>query len=490
MLHTEDYFGIDFGTTNSSVVSVIKSGNTINIDKFGEEGERPFPSLLAIDKISGEVYFGEDARTRRRELSDSCEIISSVKSYIDTDKKWDIAGEVWTPEIVVAQIFKSINERIHRYYNRDIKDAMISVPIGFSSSKRKIIRKALDRAGIQIKGFINESTSAIFKNYEEVKHHSKLAVFDWGGGTLDISIVELNDGKVYERATNGIKLGGDDIDVLLAKWVHSKIAKAKNLNIAFEEMDKRDQDRMLAVCEQAKKTLTYEDIKNISLMKYGDLGSFNIPLDIDMFSELISPLVEKALDTLKDTVKMAEMNMKEITGLIMVGGSSNLRPLYERIEELWGEELDVILPQDPEWNIAEGAALLNMDSGEFRLNQDIGVLLSDNSFFPIIERHTTVPIFNAIEHQYGLVDDSNSAVFLFSDNKIDPLSKEKNVLDRISIEAKGFFNENIVTKSYIDEDLVFKSKIKSSHLSDEYEEYEYSNLKFYYTLPDMSGDIR
>ena len=84
----------------------------------------------------------------------------------------------------------------------------------------------------------------------------------------------------------------------------------------------------------------------------------------------------------------------------------------------------------------------------------------------------------------------NSAVFLFSDNKIDPLSKEKNVLDRISIEAKGFFNENIVTKSYIDEDLVFKSKIKSGHLSDEYEEYEYSNLKFYYTLPDMSGDIR
>lgn len=491
MLYSQECFGIDFGTTNSSVVGISKSGGYFNINKLGEDGERPFPTLLAIDRISKEVYFGEEVKIKRRELSESCEIISSVKTYIGTDKRWDIGGEIWTPELVIAQIFTSISQKIERYYNKQIKKAVVSIPIGLPSSKRKSIRKGIESAGIEINGFINEATAAIFKNYDEVKGHSKLAVFDWGGGTLDISIAELHSGNLYERAINGIKLGGDDIDILLAKWVHSKVSQKKNLNIAFEEMDKKDQDRLITLCEDIKKTFTYEDVRNISLMKYGDLGAFNIPLDIDTFSELISPFVEKAIETLEETVNMAGMNMKEITGLIMVGGSSNLRPLHERIRQLWGEDLDIILPDEPEWNVAEGAALLNMDPGQFRINQDLGVLLSDNSFFPIVKKDSIVPTQDSIEHQFALVDDSNSAVFLFSDNKIDPSTKGKKVLDILTIKAKGFSNENIKMKSYIDEDLIFKSKIKSNHLGDKYiEEYEYPNIKFYYKLPKISGDVK
>lgn len=489
MLHSNEYFGIDFGTTNSSVVCVSKAGKAMRIDKLGIYGERPFPSLLVIDKITGERYFGEDAWRRRRELSDSCEVISSVKTQIEKDKKWDIAGEIWTPELVIAQIFISISETIEEYYGKKIKNPIVSIPIGLSSYKRKVIRKALEKAGIETAGFINESTAAIFNNYDEVKYHSKLAVFDWGGGTLDISIVELSGGKVFERATNGIQLGGDDIDILLAKWVHAKVAEKKNLNIAFEEMDKTDQDKLITHCEEIKKQLTYEDVRNISLMKYGVLGSFSIPLDIDTFSELIDPYVNQAIDLLEKTVKLAGMNMREITGMIMVGGSSNLRPLHEKIMQKWGQDMDVILPQNPEWNIAEGAALLNMDSGEFKLNQNIGVLLSDNSFFPLIKRDSVVPTPTPIEYQFGLVNDSNSGVFIFSDDKMDYYSKERNILDIVTVKTKGFTNENILLESFVDKDLVFKANIKSDHLSNRYEEqYEYSNLKFYYKLPYVSGD--
>lgn len=478
------YFGIDFGTTNSAMVGIIETSEGKNFVRYKDEVGGPFPSLIAIDKMTGATYCGRAAWQQRRELSESCEIISSVKSYLGTDKIWKIAGEIWTPERVATQLFLGLKENAREKYNTEIDEAVISVPVGFSSKKREALRKAAKLAGIEIKNFVSEPTSAIIKNFESLKKFSKVAVFDWGGGTLDVSVVEIKGGHIYELSVAGLSVGGDDIDLKLAQWAHTKAATKKNLNISFEDMLPRYQDKMLVGAERAKRNLCDEDSTSITILKYGELGSINIQVDIDTFSKLIDPIVENAIFTLEEAVKKAGLSMLEIDCILMVGGSSNLRPLLEKVEDRWSEQY-IEFPENTEWNVAEGAALLSINPGGFRLNQEIGLILSDDSFYPIKNKHDYVPC--EIQYfEFGIVEDSREARFIFSDNTRNTETNNRKILGFVSVPTYGFANEKIILEAHIDENLIFKANIKSNHRTNAYiRSFELTNIKFYYELPEM-----
>ncbi|MBW2741202.1 MAG: Hsp70 family protein, partial [Deltaproteobacteria bacterium] len=242
-------FGIDFGTTNSATVRI----EFEHIDRYDDEG-LPYPSIIAIDKMTGKVKSrGREAWKKRERLRNNCEIITSVKTYLGTDKTWNIGERTWYPRQVTTEILKGLKERVaERGDGIDMDSAVVAIPIGFSPIKRRELREAASDAGINILNFVSEPSAAVFKYYSEVSKWQKIAVFDWGGGTLDIAVVELNDGSVVELSTLGKRLGGDDINIKIAEWAHMQTLKKNGGNVSFKEMPSKCRDYMFQQSEDVK----------------------------------------------------------------------------------------------------------------------------------------------------------------------------------------------------------------------------------------------
>lgn len=478
----EYYFGIDFGTTNSAAVAIKKYKDSVSYINLSDDYGNPFPSLLAIDKNNGKVYCGRKVWQERRTLQDTCEIITSIKSYLDDENKiWKINNKLWTPKNLTTELFKAIKHHIEERIHEDVKvkNAVISIPVGFSSKKRKIIREAAKDAGIKVSNFISESTAVVFKNYRNLSKYRNIAVFDWGGGTLDISIVENINGKIKELSIEGEKIGGDDIDLEIARWIHKKIMKSKRGSLRFEDMSPKDQDKMIVVCERAKKELGENDLTSISITNYGEYGYVKIPLDIDEFTLILEKFIDKSIKCLKNAISNSGLGTHELDCIVMVGGSSYLVPLQDEIEELF-EDINIEYPQDAAWNVAKGATLLGLNPGEIKLNQDIGLVLSDESFFPILNKHDSIE--GNKNFVFGIVEDTNKARFVFTDSK--------KTIGYKNVPTYGFFQESIECNSKIDDNLIFCMDIKSKNMTEEYKtEFRYDKLKFYYDISKIDDSI-
>lgn len=478
----EYYFGIDFGTTNSAASSIVKLGDGEKKIRYGDIYGDPFPSLLVVDRETGESFCGRKAWEKRRQLSQSSHVIHSVKSYLGTNKKWEVAGKEWTPEMVTAQIFRGLKEKVRKKHNIEMSKAIVSIPVAFPADKRKALRKAANMAQIEVVSFVSESTAAFIRNYNKVSKYSKFAVFDWGGGTLDVSVIEHRNGKIYELGIDSQRKGGDDIDLKLAKWVHSKIVRKTGTETGFEDMDTEFQDKMLVRCERAKKALADSDSTVVALHNYGKFGMIKEAVDIDSFSLLISNDVENAISHLENTVKSAGMSMEELECIIMVGGSSYLRPLTEVIKTRWSRQ-EIVFPDDADWSVAEGAAMLSRSPGSFKINQDIGVVLSDNSFYPLIrkgnELSTKFPDF-----RFGVVEETNDARFMFSDGTGSTNADHSSILGYLTVPVYGFNREQLILQIFVDKDFICHIRIKSDRRPSEYSRtWMYPKLRFYYELP-------
>lgn len=480
------FFGIDFGTTNSAIAGVLQSRYGISSQEYGDRDGNPFPSLVAVDRLTGEVYCGRSAWQRRLALAENCEIIPSVKSLLGTDHLWNIRGEVWTPERVAAEILGALKQRVQDRNGVEMKEAVIAVPVGFSARQRASLREAARLAGIRVKSFVSESTAAIFKNYDILKGFSKIGVFDWGGGTLDVSVVENRQGRLYELAVDGMPVAGDHIDQMLARWIHGRACSDRGLTISFDELPPQFKDTLLVRAEKAKRDLSDDNSTSISF-NYAGIGVVNIQIDIDTFSKLIEPVVDRALFTFERAVRNAGINVEALDCVLVTGGSSNLRLLIEKMENRWSN-LYCEFPEEPDWVAAHGAALLSTNPGSFRLNQDIGLVLSDDSFFPLFRTHERLPCSEQV-YEFGVVEDSKTARFLFSDGGVLPGDQEHRILGYSEVPAYGFRNEILQLNSYIDEDLVFHATIRSDHMpAGTTRTFEYSRLRFYYDLPRIGGD--
>ncbi len=481
-LRIENYFGIDFGTTSSATVGYSVLDHVPEQFQYGDDEGRPIPSVIAIDKGTGEVFTGRDAWDKKMELSESCEYISSVKSMLDADFEWEIAGKIWTPVTVAAELFKALKKTVSDRTGAEMEKATVAIPIGFSPEKRNRLREAADLAGIRIESFISEPTAAFFANYDELRSSSIVAVFDWGGGTLDVSVLRNEGGKVSELATSGRNVAGDYIDDKIARRIHAKIARKKGFEIPFEDMPSVAQDMLRVRAERAKRGLGDDDTATISINNYGKYGVCRETLEYEWFADIVEPEVDMAIECLEETIHQSGVGLANIDRIVLVGGSSNLRPLLEKMERKYGDKM--FFPDETMWNVGQGAAKLAMTPGAYYSNQSIGIILSDKSYFELLAPETELKQWSK-NCRFGIVDTSKEARFIFGGSP--DIEKSSERFRTLEVPSYSFLQEQIEVQAFVDNDMIFRVLAGSTMRSKEYQRvWEYPQLKCYYKLPERN----
>ena len=276
----------------------------------------------------------------------------------------------------MALFLKHVKDTVKRI-RPDFDEAVFSIPVDFSARARAELLEAAESIGIKVKGFVSESSSAYISK-RDIKAFSRVMVIDFGGGTLDLSILNLKHNRVYEDAIYGIKFGGDDIDKELALRIMPKVYPG----VSFDELESRKKDRLMSVVERMKIDFSEYDDYTITLGE----GSKPVDIDYGTFSDIITPLItENVLNSILRIMEKANANPESIDAVILAGGSSGLRPFADVILSLFGE--DKIISDDEnnryQWMVAKGAAITSAIDCDFRLSDDICILLSDGETYPI-----------------------------------------------------------------------------------------------------------
>lgn len=471
------YFGIDFGTTNSAVHAISAIGDRI-VDQFdiGENAKRPLPSFVAINKKTGKVVTGLEAKTNLIE-EDDYELFKSIKSIIGEDVEWDIAGKKWTPTDVASELFKALKTKAEATAKDKLKEAVIAVPVGFSSKKKNCVRKAAKIAGIKVKMFVSEPTSAFCSRRNEMHRYHNVAVFDWGGGTLDVVVLRVEDGIVHELSSSGMPIAGNYIDEILAKRICMNASSKNGEDFAFEDLSKKVKNRILQKCEQAKCDLADEDVVTISDANLDGHGGMMEKIDYQYFSLLIENEINQAVDCLMKALSQAGMNKESIDCILCVGGSSRLRPLQERLLKIFDRK-KLLFPRKAMWDIATGVSEIAYKPGCYTLSKPIGLMLSNNHFYPLLKTGQRVPCEEKTV-SFGVVDGSEDARFILTDGD----EGTQAFYEIFPIKIRGFIDEVMRVSCYVDSDMVFRMKIKSNRMPDDYYRvWTYSQLMVSYEI--------
>lgn len=475
------WIGIDFGTTNSAAISFLYERDSIERYEHGDSQGTPFPSIVGINKNTGEIITGRDAKNRRLELSEEFVFFTSIKTIIDKNKHYTVAGRIWTPVMLAAEILKGLKKEILRR-KVNAESVIMAVPVGFLPSKKRKLREAAELAGIKIETFISEPTAALVSNYKELKMCKNVAVFDWGGGTLDVSILHIEGGRIEEVITDGMDLAGDNIDRKIAEQMHKKYCLKKDVIKAFDEVDGKSRDRLLVKSEAAKIALSEgEDVANVMVPKYDNNGPLLASMDYELFKELVEPEVDQAIRCLDRAISKAHLNKANIDAVLCVGGSSSLKPFKERIQELYGEK--VVYPKRVMWDIAEGAATIGMTNsrGGYGMNQNVGVILSNGTFFPLLRKGQNIPCKEK-RINFAAVTDEKSVRFLITDAEApeDRTFEHPVVIER---EGQGFMSEQFEVSCFVDPDLLLRFRVRSTKFMREYlYMWTYDKLNIYYRI--------
>lgn len=479
-----EIFGIDFGTTNSATVGIL--GKTPR--QYGY-ADRPFPSVVAIDRLTGDVIArGLEAWKRRGELDASCAIITSPKSHLGTNHVWKIGGMEWTPVDIASEVFRGLRLLAEDRGGR-IQNAMVAIPVGFSPAKRRDVRRAAELAGIEVAGFVSEPTAAVLRNFHLVRRWSRVAVFDWGGGTLDISVVELSGKNVRELAAVGMELGGDNIDAKIAEWAHQQHLRRTGADTPFSEIDPSTRVRLLMHCEEAKCRLANEDMAEIFVANYLMSKNLLVTITPHQLHSLLAQEYSKAEGALKEVVcSRAGIGFDMLGCVLMVGGSSKLNGLHARIQSLVGD-CEVMPPaEDADWHVGQGAALLSASPGRYTTSNNFGVELSDGFFFPLVRQDTDVFECKG-SINFGITEDVQHASFNFHTSR-DPnsISTGQPGVQRVGnmlVPCNGFVNEAIRLDYEVDQNLFLTLTARSNLRGDsKITRWDFDQLLFTYDLPD------
>ena len=430
-----------------------------------------------LEKLSAAYNEALNAKLSINELK---EVTLQLYAYTGFPRCLNAAGVL--ESVVKARAEKGLKDEIRRK-NVDAKSVVMAVPVGFSPKKKMKLREAAQNAGLTIETFISEPTAALVSNYTKMRMFKNVAVFDWGGGTLDVSILHIEGGRVEEITTDGMNMAGDNIDRKIAEQMHKKYCLKKKISKSFEDVDGKSRDRLLVKSEAAKIALSEGDeIASVLVPNYDNNGVFRDYLEYELFEELVWPEVEEAIDCLKRAIKKARLNLANIDAVLCVGGSSRLKPFRERVIELCGKE-KVIYPEKVMWNIAEGAAIISMTNaaGGYGMNQDIGLILSNGSFYPLLKKGQRIPCKEK-KINFASVTDEKSVRFLVTDaeNPLKRTFEEPIVIDR---EGQGFMSEQFEVSCFVDPDLLLRFRVRSTEFMKKYlYMWTYNKLNIYYQI--------
>ena len=387
--------GIDLGTTNSCV-AVMEGGKPTVI--ANAEGARTTPSVVAFTK-NGDRLVGEPAK--RQAVTNADNTIASIKRDMGTDRGRTIDGKKYSPQQISAMILQKLKADAESYLGEKVTEAVITVPAYFNDAQRQATKDAGKIAGLEVKRIINEPTAAALAYGLDNEKEQKIMVYDLGGGTFDVSIIEIGDGVIEVLATNGdTRLGGDDFDQRIMNWMISEFKAKEGVDLSNDKMALQ---RLKEAAEKAKKELSSSTTTNINLPFITATAEGPKHFDMDLtrakFEELISDLVEKTAIPVQNAMRDAGLNNSDISKVLLVGGSTRVPCVQDKVQQLTGHEPSKTL--NPDECVAIGAAIQggklagDAGAGDILLLDVTPLSLSIETLggvaTKLIERNTTIP---------------------------------------------------------------------------------------------------
>ena len=387
--------GIDLGTTNSCV-AVMEGGKPVVI--ANTEGARTTPSVVAFTK-TGERLVGEPAK--RQAVTNAEKTISSIKREMGTDYKKEIDGKKYSPQEISAMILQKLKADAEGYLGEKVSEAVITVPAYFNDAQRQATKDAGKIAGLEVKRIINEPTAAALAYGLDNEKEQKIMVYDLGGGTFDVSIIEIGDGVIEVLSTSGNnRLGGDDFDQKITDLMLDEFKKAEGVDLSTDKMALQ---RLKEAAEKAKKELSSATTTNINLPFITATAEgpkhFDMNLSRAKFDELTHDLVEKTAEPVQNALRDAGLTAADLGQVLLVGGSTRIPAVQDKVKQLTGKEPSKSL--NPDECVALGASIQggklagDAGAGEILLLDVTPLSLSIETMGGIatklIERNTTIP---------------------------------------------------------------------------------------------------
>lgn len=387
--------GIDLGTTNSCIA--VKEGDNITIIP-NAEGSRTTPSVVAFAKDGGERLVGQLAK--RQAIVNSDRTIMSIKRDMGTDRKVEIDDKKYTPQEISAMILQKLKRDAEDYLGEPVTKAVITVPAYFTDSQRQATKDAGTIAGLEVLRIINEPTAASLAYGENKQGEHKILVFDLGGGTFDVSILDVGEGVFEVLATAGNnRLGGDDWDMKVVDWIVAEFKKAEGVDLRNDRMAMQ---RLREAAEKAKIELSSMAETTISLpfITATNTGPKHLELNLSRakFEELTRDLLEKVIEPTRRALKDSGLSQQEINKVLLVGGSTRMPAVQKKIKEIIGQ--DPTKGINPDECVAYGAAIQGaIMTGEHKdivlvdvTPLSLGLETLGGVFTKVIERNTAIPV--------------------------------------------------------------------------------------------------